>query len=92
MLWGSLGAKGTEQLVNAQGMMNSDKYQAILQTQLPTTMKKDFPDADGIFSSISHHAMLHIKGTHSLKKVKVLNWPGNIPSINSIENLLAIIK
>ena len=49
MFWGSFDAKGTGRLINVEGMMNSDKYKAVLLTHLLPTMQRDFPDGDGVF-------------------------------------------
>ena len=41
MFWGSFTAKGLGRLIIIEGMMNSDKYKAILQSHLLTVLEKD---------------------------------------------------
>ena len=69
MFGGSFNVKGTSRLINVKGMMNSDKYKAVLQTHLLPAMQRNFPDRDGIFNRILLRAILHEKCAHSSKKV-----------------------
>lgn len=94
MFWGCFSAKGPGRLVIIEGMMNSDKYKATLDTHLLPTMTRDFPDGDGIFQQ--DLALCHT--SHKMRTffedsgIEVLDWPGNSPDINPIENLWATIK
>lgn len=94
MFWGSFSAKGTGRLVNVEGMMNSDKYKVILQTHLLPMMRRDFPDGDSIFQQdlAPCHTSRKMLTFFEESGLTVLDWPGNSPDINPIENLWAIIK
>ena len=74
--------------------MNSDKYKATLQSHLLSVLERDFADGDWIF--LQNLAMCHTsKKMHTFfeeKDVTILDWPGNLPDLNPIENLWAIIK
>ena len=52
MFWGSFNAKVIGRLINVEGMMNRDKYKAVLQTHLLPTMQRNFPDGDRIFQQV----------------------------------------
>ena len=94
MFWGSFSAKGLGRLIKVEGMMNSDKYKAILETHLLPSMTRNFPDGDSIFQQ--DHAPCHIsrkmRTFFEESELEILDWPGNSPDINPIENLWAIIK
>ena len=49
MFWGSFTAKGPGRLVIIEGVMNSDKYKATLQSHLLPVLERDFADGDCIF-------------------------------------------
>ena len=94
MFWSSFNAKGTGRLINVEGMMNSDKYKAALQTYLLPTMQRDFPYGDSIFQQdqAQCHTSRKIRTFFEESGLAVLEWPGNFPDINPIKNLWAIIK
>ncbi|KAG1693198.1 Rho GTPase-activating protein 26 [Nymphon striatum] len=81
-------------LVCVEGMMNSDKYKAVLQTHLLPTMRRDFPDGDGIFQQdlAPCHTSCKMRTFFEESGLEVLDWPGNSPDINPIENLWVIMK
>ena len=94
MFWGCFTHEGLGPLVPVEGMMKSDQYIQILQRRVVPELQKRFPDGNGIFQQ-------DLAPCHTLKKVKfffsdnnicVLEWPGNSPDINPIENLWAICK
>lgn len=94
MFWGIFTANGPGRLVPVEGMMNSVKYQATLKTHLLPALRECFPNGDGIFQQ--DNAPCHVsKKTQCFfrtEKITVLEWPGNSPDINPIENLWAIMK
>ena len=74
--------------------MNSDKYKALLQTHLLPAMQRDFPDGDGIFQQdlAPCRTARKMRTFFEESGLTVLEWPGNSPGINPIENLWAMIK
>ncbi|KAG1674513.1 CD63 antigen [Nymphon striatum] len=66
----------------------------IFQTHLLPTMKRDFPDGDGIFQQdlAPCHTSCKMRTFFEESGLEVLDWPGNSPDINPIENLWVIMK
>ena len=65
MFWGSFTATGPGRLIFIEGMMNSDKYKATLQSHLLAVLERDFPDGDGIFQQ-------NLAPCHTSKKMRRL--------------------
>ena len=63
MFWVIFTSKGPGQLINVEGIMNSDKYKAILQTHLLPVLQRGFPDGDGIFQQ-------DLAPCHTSKKIR----------------------
>ena len=57
-------------------------------------LAKRFPDGSGIFQQdlALCHTSKQVKTFFSQHRMKVLEWPGNSPDINPIENLWSICK
>ena len=49
MFWDSFTAKDPGRLITIEGMMNSDKYKATLQSHLLSVLERDFADSACIF-------------------------------------------
>ena len=69
--------------------MNADKYINVVNHKVMGDMQIAFLDGEGIFQH-------DLASCHSVEKVqkglqengkKVLEWPGNLPDLNPIENL-----
>ena len=90
MFWGSFTAKGQGHLI----MTNSDKYKATLQSHLLPVLERDFADGDCIFQQdlAPCHTSKKMRTFFEEKDITILDWPGNLPDLNPIENLWAIIK
>ena len=94
MFWGCFPVKGPGRLITIEGVMNSDKYKATLQSHLLPVLERDFDNGDCIFQQdlASCHTPKKMRTFFEEKDVTILNWPGNSPNLNPIGNLWAIIK
>ena len=94
MLWGSFTAKDPGHLIIIEGMMNSDKYKATLQSHLLPVLERDFADGDCIFQQdlAPCHTSKKMCTFFEQKDIAILDWPGDSPDLNPIANLWAIIK
>ena len=79
MFWGCFTFKGTGRLCPIEGMMNSTKYQEILETKLVPSMRQSFPDGNGIFQQDNApcHTSKKMLTFFQKAKLTVLDWPGN---------------
>ena len=75
-------------------MMNADKYFEVIHCKVVKDMRKAFPNERGIFQQdlATCHTAKKVKITFEKNHIKVLDWPGNSPSLKPIENLWSIVK
>lgn len=94
MFWGCFSYMGPGKLIPIEGMMNSERYKAMLEQNL-TTQLENVQAVDGpIFQQDSApcHVSKKMVKYFKDKGVTLLEWPGNSPDVNPIENLWAICK
>lgn len=93
MFWGCFSFFGPGSLVPITGMMNSQKYLEILQDRMvPELLKVNGGNPIFQHDLAPCHTSKIVKQFFTDNKITVLDWPGNSPDINPIENLWSICK
>lgn len=93
MFWGYFTSGGPGSLVPVEGMMNSKKYISVIERKL-VPMMQTFAGGVGFFQQdlAPCHTSKLTKKFFQEQKITVLDWPGNSPDVNPIENLWSIVK
>ena len=95
MVWSVINSRGAGRLYIVEGTMRQDQYKKVLQRRLIPQLKEWFPRRQKyifMHDSAPCHKAKSITKYLLNKKIPVLDWPGNSPDMNPIENIWAILK
>ncbi len=94
MFWGCFNFNGVGPLCPVIGMMNSAQYIDVLKDYAVPTLKNMKNRNHPIFQQdlAPCHTSKAVKKYFADNSITTLDWPGNSPDVNPIENLWAIMK
>jgi len=94
MVWSIISSQGPGRLYIVEGTMRQDQYLRVLKTKMLPQVQEWFPNKQYTFmhDSAPCHKARTVSKFLSDNQVKVLDWPGNSPDLNPIENLWKLMK
>lgn len=76
--------------------VGAEEYKDVLETELLPQAKKLFGSVKGKFTYQHDHARAHtaqmVQDVFPQHAVKLLDWPGNSPDLNPIENAWQLVE
>ncbi|GFW23434.1 transposable element Tcb2 transposase [Trichonephila clavipes] len=90
-----ISGKGTGRLYVVKGMMRQDQYKDVLKNRLIPQLEEWFPKGEPyIFmqDGAPCHTARSIKAFLAEQNIPLLDWPGNSPDMNTIENVWKLMK
>ncbi|GFW55152.1 transposable element Tcb2 transposase [Trichonephila clavipes] len=94
-IWSVISGKGTGRLDVVKGMMRQDQYKDVLQNRLIPQLEERFPNGESyIFmqDGAPCPTARSIKTFLAEQNILLLDWPGNSPDMNTIENVWELMK
>lgn len=95
MVWSVISGKGTGRLYVVENTMRQDQYKKVLETRLIPQLAEWFPGGEKpifMHDGAPCHKAKSITTFLEQKKIEVLDWPGNSPDMNPIENVWELLK
>ena len=95
MVWSVINYLGTGRLYIVQGTMRQDQYRKVLKERLLPQLDEWFPrrqDAIFMHDGAPCHKAKSITAFLNSQNIKILDWPGNSPDMNPIENVWELLK
>ncbi|GFW32314.1 transposable element Tcb2 transposase [Trichonephila clavipes] len=95
MIWSVISGKGNGRLYVVKSMMREDQYKDALQNRLIPQLEEWFPNGEPyVFmqDGAPCHTARSIKALFAEQNIPLLDWPGNSPDRNSIENVWELMK
>ena len=94
MVWAAISAMGTSRLHIVEGIINAVKYIDVLKHRLIPQIQDWYGKEECIFmqDGASCHTAKIVKQYLTNNGVKLLDWPGNSPDMNPIENIHLLRK